>query len=62
MKGAEAQRQAFEDWISKSPYEKSVQRWPDDPTKYGWPGNYADIGVQLAWEAWIESAKYEHDW
>jgi hypothetical protein len=26
-----------------------------DETKYAWPGQYKDIAVQLAWEAWSEA-------
>ena len=45
-------RQAFEAWISASPYERSTKRLHDDSS---WPNQYADYHVQLAWEAWQKS-------
>lgn len=51
------QRRAFEAWISQSPYERSVERWPNDERRHAWPGQYKDMEVQLAWEAWQESRK-----
>jgi hypothetical protein len=29
----------------------------NDPENTAWPGCYKDINVELAWEAWQESAK-----
>ena len=49
-------RRSFEEWISAPPYEHEVLRYPEDETKYAWPGQYRNIAVQLAWEAWCESA------
>lgn len=49
-------RRAFEDWITAPPYERDTYRWPMEETKYAWPGQYKDIAVQLAWEAWCEAA------
>lgn len=49
------QRKAFESWITAPPYEREVQRYPNDETKYAWPGQYMDNTVQLAWEAWCEA-------
>ena len=49
-------RRSFEAWISAPPYEYEVLRYPEDETKYAWPGQYRNIAVQLAWEAWCESA------
>lgn len=49
-------RRSFEDWIGGPPYERDLYRWPMDETKYAWPGQYKDIAVQLAWEAWCEAA------
>ena len=56
-------RQSFEAWITAAPYERDIERWPMDETKYAWPGQYKDIAVQLAWEAWRATAKtnYEND-
>jgi hypothetical protein len=50
-------RESFEYWIKSSPYEKSVSRFINDPENTAWPGCYKDINVELAWEAWQESAK-----
>lgn len=45
----EALRRApFEKWIADPPYERSCARFPNDPDK----GQYKDIYVQLAWDAW----------
>lgn len=49
-------RRSFEEWVSGPPYEREVLRYPQDETKYAWPGQYKDIAVQLAWEAWCEAA------
>ena len=43
-------RSAFEAWVSAPPYERKIKRWVDGTML--WPGNYRDIAVQLAWEAW----------
>lgn len=48
-------RKLFEQWISSSPYERDVDRWPNDETKHAWPGQYKDIAVELAWEAWCHA-------
>ncbi len=48
-------RKQFEEWISSPPYEREIARWPNDSRKHAWPGQYEDIAVQLAWEAWQES-------
>ena len=50
-------REEFEAWISSPPYEKRTKRYPDDPVKYAWPGNYLDVNVELAWQAWQQAAK-----
>lgn len=68
------QRKAFEGWISASPYEREVLRYPQDETKFAHssqlpeaccvpsfqrvvrPGQYRSTHVQIAWEAWQESA------
>jgi hypothetical protein len=52
-------REAFEEWISSPPYEKSIARLPE--SWKAWSGHYADYYVQLAWEAWCESARQEAD-
>lgn len=50
-------RAVFERWISATPYELCVSRLPMDERKTAWPGQYRDISVQLAWEAWCASAE-----
>ena len=50
-------RSSFEQWISAPPYERDLYRWPQDETKHSWPGQYKDIAVQLAWEAWQQASK-----
>lgn len=45
-------REAFEEWISAPPYELSIAKYPDDPSKAAWPKCYRDISVQIAWDAW----------
>lgn len=54
-------RHSFEEWITASPYELETCRWPMDETKCAWPGQYKDIAVQLAWEAWCEAANNKDD-
>jgi hypothetical protein len=54
-------RRSFESWIGGPPYERDLYRWPMDETKYAWPGQYKDIAVQLAWEAWCEAANTQAD-
>ena len=51
----ESKRKEFEKWISSLPYERDIYRYPKDDTKYAWPGQYKDITVQVAWEAWQEA-------
>jgi hypothetical protein len=50
-------RHAFEEWISAPPYEREVERWPQDETKHSWPGQYKDITVEVAWDAWQEARR-----
>lgn len=45
-------REEFEAWISAPPFERDPRRNPDDPVKYGWPGNYREQDIDLAWCAW----------
>lgn len=45
-------RAEFEAWITKPPFERNVDRYPNDPTRYGWPGAYQVYEIELAWEAW----------
>jgi hypothetical protein len=52
-------RASFEKWISGPPYERETERWPQDETKYAWPGQYKDIAVQLAWQAWQQAQNAE---
>lgn len=41
-------RDAFEKAISGAPYEREVDRFPNDEST-AWPGNYRDDAVDLAW-------------
>ena len=50
-------RAKFEAWISNSPYNESVARFPDDPSRYGWPGSYKDVRVDMCWQAWQEALR-----
>jgi hypothetical protein len=49
----ESDRKAFEKWISGPPYERSVDRYPNDPARYGFPGSYRDHDVDLCKFAWL---------
>lgn len=52
-------RTEFEEWITSPPYELSITKYPDDPSKAAWPKCYRDIKVQIAWDAWQErGARY----
>ena len=51
----EAERVKFEKWIASPPFERDITRWPMDESKHSWPGQYVDIMVQLAWDAWREA-------
>ena len=48
----EQDRQEFESWVSRSPYEYSIDRYPDSAA---FPGTYKSIRVDLAWHAWQEA-------
>lgn len=50
-------RTQFEQWISNAPFEREIKRWPADSAAYAWPGQYQDIAVEVAWEAWQQSAE-----
>ena len=43
-------RARFEEEFSKSPFEFDLARFPNDPSKYGWPGSYHNYNVQCAWD------------
>lgn len=51
-------RSRFEKWISSPPTEREIARFTKDETKSAWPGQYIDINVQLAWEAWEEGREF----
>lgn len=51
------ERQRFEAWISGPPYERDPLRYPDDATKYAWPGNYRSLDIDLAWCSWQARAQ-----
>ena len=48
-------REQFEQFISDEPFAKSIERIPDDPEKFAFPGVYRDINTDLAWQAWKEA-------
>jgi len=45
-------REAFEKWVSSSPFECSTERMTE---KSAWPGRYRFSSVSLAWEAWQDA-------
>jgi hypothetical protein len=45
-------RALFEQWISSPPYFGQITRWPDDGCR---AGEYQDLNVQLAWQAWQQA-------
>ena len=51
------QREEFEKWASEPPREWYVDRYPNDPARYSWPGLYFKPYVRTAWEAWQEATK-----
>lgn len=54
-------RTEFEKWISKKPFSKSTERYPNDPKRVAWPGSYKDTATDLAWHAWITAWNYKED-
>lgn len=52
-----SERDRFEKWISSPPFERDLDRYSEDPDISSWPGNYKDIEVMLAWEAWQEAIR-----
>ena len=54
-------REAFEKWISGPPYELSIARYPNDPTRYGFPSTYREHDVDLCWLAWQEAIAQQQD-
>ena len=48
-------RHNFERWISGPPFEYSIERFPENPSIFGWPGNYKNVAVDLAWAAWQDA-------
>ena len=53
----EDRRKRFEAWITSAPYEKNIERYPEDERLFSWPGNYKDIAVEMAWQAWQACAE-----
>ena len=49
------ERAKFEAWVSEAPFGYDIERWVKDERKHAWPGQYKDIAVELAWEAWCEA-------
>jgi len=54
-------RKEFEAFISASPYEKCIERYPDEADKYAWPGNYKSLEVSMAWDAFRVGADHFND-
>lgn len=52
-----SEQEKFEAWIKSTPFEHDVARYPNQPTRFAWPGQYKDLAVQLAWCAWQEAVK-----
>lgn len=50
----EASRPNFESLMSGPPFERNTERFPDSGM---WSGQYQDLAVQLAWEAWCAAIK-----
>lgn len=48
----------FETWIASPPFERDVDRWPQGDGRTAWPGQYKDLTVEVAWEAWKASQKW----
>lgn len=47
-------RTQFESWIKSPPYERRAIRFG---ASSAWPGSYASIDIDLAWQAWQECAR-----
>lgn len=47
-------RAQFESWIKSPPYERRAIRFGESSA---WPGSYASIDIDLAWQAWQECAR-----
>lgn len=52
MSDTEARRAAFEAWISSPPFERETERFGEGSA---WPGNYRELDVDLAWQAWSDA-------
>jgi hypothetical protein len=51
-------RSSFEAWISAPPFEREVERFGEHSA---WPGNYREIDVDLAWQAWSAAVVLTRD-
>jgi len=51
-------RARFEKWISSPPFELPIHR---NGANSAWPGNYGHYETQLAWCAWEDATRAEHD-
>ena len=56
-RNSEKSRAEFEAWITAPPFERCIDRYPEGPDKYAWPGAYEDLCTDLAWQAWQEARK-----
>lgn len=50
-------REKFEKIVSSPPFELCTERWPNDPAKYAWPGNYKHYNLQLAYDVCMDYSK-----
>jgi len=54
------ERELFEENMRASPYEwgdEVLDRWPNDPSKFGWPDAYKNYFARLAWDVWQDARK-----
>lgn len=52
LKSRKNDRSAFEAWITAPPHERCIERFKENQTLHAWVGQYRDMMVQGAWEAW----------
>lgn len=55
MTAETTERDRFEAWIAAPPYERTTRRYRQDGEM--WDGQYVDLTVQVAWEAWQEARR-----
>jgi len=50
----ESERERFEKWITRAPYQYRIDRFPDNEGHI-LAGKYRVIDVRLSWEAWQQA-------